>query len=649
MPSEAYKIRKIGLIRNMVVLSASGLKKSYILQEVIKDASFSINEGDKVGVLGVNGAGKTTLFKMICGMEQPDEGEIYLSSDIKVAYMQQHSDYISSKSAIEDVLEVFSGLMEWEKKLSEMEKRMETEHDTALINQYNSLNEKYIANGGLTYRSRARSALIGLGFSEDELDLKLSNISGGQRTRVLLAKLLLGESKLLLLDEPTNHLDIKATQWLEEFLQSYRGTVMVISHDRFFLDAVCNKTFEIRNAKLYKYNGNYSFYIKQKEIEELTLKRDYDKKKREIERLEGIIEQQKRWNREKNLVTARSKQKAIERIEAELVEPDKEPEEIKFTFKAAHGAGNDIVILEDVEKNFETKPLFTQVNMHIRRGEHVFLLGDNGTGKSTLVKMIMGELEADSGEITIGSRVKIGYFDQAQSDFRSEKTVLDCVYDAMPELDLGVIRGGLAAFLFKGDDVFKKVNDLSGGERARIALVRLMLSRCNFLILDEPTNHLDIASKEALEKALADYDGTMLIISHDRYFINKLADRIFNIENGTIKKYDGNYDYFRETFHPIAMQIEKPKPEKKENEYIKQKERAADMRKLKAKIGRTEKRIEELEQLIADNQEKLQDTGLISDYQAMMQVTEDITALEAELAECYETWEKDSAKLEVLA
>ncbi len=634
----------------MVVLSASGLSKSYILQEVIKDASFSVNEGDKVGILGVNGAGKTTLFRMICGLEQPDEGEVYLSSGTKAAYMQQHSDFTSEKSAMEEVLEVFATLMEWEIKLSELEKRMETDHSDALINQYHRLNERYIAEGGMTYRSRARSALIGLGFREEELDLPLSMISGGQRTRVLLAKLLLGEAKLLLLDEPTNHLDIKATQWLEEFLKEYKGTVLVISHDRFFLDAVCNKTFEIRNAKLYKYNGNYSFYIKQKEIDEISLKRDYEKKRKEIERLEGIIEQQKRWNREKNLVTARSKQKAIDRIEAELVVPDKEPEEIHFTFKAAHGAGNDILILEDVDKNFDSKPLFCGVNMHIRKGEHVFLLGDNGTGKSTLVKLIMGEIAPDSGEITIGTRVKIGYFDQAQSDFKSDKTVLDCVYDAMPELDLGVIRGGLAAFLFKGDDVFKKVDMLSGGERARIALVRLMLSRCNFLILDEPTNHLDIPSKEALEAALADYDGTMLIISHDRYFINKLADRIFNIENGTIKKYDGNYDFFRENFVHIEQKTEeKPKPVKKENEYLKQKEKASELRKLKARINRTEKRIEELETEIADKQDKLSSPELISDYQAMMQLSEEISTLEAELAECYDLWENDSAELEGLS
>ncbi len=631
----------------MVILSASALSKSYVLQDVLIDAAFSVNEGDKVGVLGVNGAGKTTLFRMICGEEQPDSGEIYLSSSVKVAYMRQHSDFTSQKSAMDEVLEVFRTLIDTENKLAELEKRLETEQTDALISQYHRLNEQFTAQGGMTFRSRARSALLGLGFKEEELSLPLNKISGGQRTRVLLAKLLLGEAKLLLLDEPTNHLDIKATQWLEGFLKEYRGTVMVISHDRFFLDSVCNKTFEIRNARLYKYNGNYTFYVKQKELDEIALRRDYEKKKREISRLEGIIEQQKRWNREKNLVTARSKQKAIDRIEEQLIEPDKAPEEIHFKFKAEHGAGNDILILEDVAKNFENKPLFSHVNMHIRRGEHVFLLGDNGTGKSTLVKLVMGEIEPDAGEIEIGTRVKIGYFDQAQSDFKSEKTVLDCVYDAMPELDLGVIRGGLAAFLFKGDDVFKHVDSLSGGERARIALVRLMLSHCNFLILDEPTNHLDIPSKEALEAALMDYDGTMLIISHDRYFINKLADRIFNIERGTIKKYDGNYDYFLSHFTPEQTDnVKAEKPVKKENEYTKQKERAARSRKLKADIGRTERRIEELEGRIADLNEQMNDLETACDYEKMMENGKMLEECERELADSYELWEQLSAQLE---
>ena len=634
----------------MVILSAAGLTKNFVLQTVLKDASFSVNEGDKIGILGVNGAGKTTLFKLISKEEQPDEGEIYLSSDTRVAYMRQHSDYTSEKTARQEVLEVFSGLIELEEKLFEAEKLLETDHSQKAIEKHNKLQESFISLGGMTFRARAASTLIGLGFKEEEIDLPLDKISGGQRTRVLLAKLLLGEARLLLLDEPTNHLDIKATQWLEEFLKAYPGTVMVISHDRFFLDRVTNKTFEIRNARLSKYNGNYSFYVKQKEIEELSAKRDYEKKKREIEHLEGIIEQQKRWNREKNLVTARSKQKAIDRIKSDMVVPDKEPEEIKFTFKAEHGAGNDVLILEDVAKNFENKKLFSDVNMYIKRGDHVFLLGDNGTGKSTLVKLIMGDLKPDSGDIEIGARVKIGYFDQAQSDFKSDKSVLDCVYEAMPEYDLGVIRKGLAAFLFKGDDVYKKVDMLSGGERARIALVRLMLSRCNFLILDEPTNHLDIPSKEALEEALSGYDGTMLIISPDRYFINKLADRIYNIENGTVRKYEGNYDYFKEHFFEIKTQENKKKktPSPNNNEYLKQKERAAEIRKLKAEITKAEKRIAELENKAGELKDMMQQPENLSDYEKITELTELLSENENELSLCYEKWEETSSRLEVI-
>ena len=626
----------------MVVLSASGVCKSYGITDILKDVSFSVEEGDKVGILGVNGAGKTTLFRLITGQEQPDSGEIYLSRQTGIAYMQQHAEYTSDKTAEEEVLTVFADLIEEEKRLKILERQMAEDPSAENIQRFHNTQERFIERGGMTFRGRTRSALKGLGFSDEEIDLPLNAISGGQRTRALIAKLLLGEAKLLLLDEPTNHLDVKAIAWMEEFLAAYKGTVLVISHDRFFLDKITNKIFEVENCGLKRYNGNYSQYIKQKEQNRIAEQRAYEQKRREVERLQGIIEQQKRWNREKNLVTARSKQKAIDRIEADMVKPAEEPEEIKFKFKAEHGAGNDILIMEDVQKSFDGVPLLKDVNLHIKRGQRVFLLGDNGCGKTTLMRIIMGQMLANSGECELGARVITGYYDQAQSDMLPDKSALDTVYEALPHMTLGMVRSALAAFLFKGDDVYKKVGDLSGGERARVALCRLMLSKCNFLLLDEPTNHLDIASKEALENALGEYDGTMLMISHDRYFINKLADKIYAIENGTVKCYNGNYDYY--LTHRTEETAEVKKTEKAPNEYQKRKEQNAALRKLKARAQRAEKSIGETEERIAQLEQEMAEHS--ADYEKVIALSEETAALQEKLAELYEEWETCLTEIE---
>jgi len=628
----------------MVVLSASGVCKSYGITDILKDVSFSVEEGDKVGILGVNGAGKTTLFRLITGEEQPDAGDIYISRQTGLAYMQQHAEYTSEKTAEEEVLSVFEDLIEEEKRLRELELQLAEDPSEENILRFNNTQERFIERGGMTFRGRTRSALIGLGFSEEEIHLPLNAISGGQRTRALIAKLLLGEAKVLLLDEPTNHLDVKAIAWMEDFLSSYKGTVLVISHDRFFLDRVTNKIFEVENCTLKRYNGNYSHYVVQKEQDRIAERRAYEQKRKEVERLQGIIEQQKRWNREKNLVTARSKQKAIDRIEADMVKPAEDPEEIKFKFKAEHGAGNDILIVEGMEKSFDGVPLLKDVNVHIKRGERVFLLGDNGCGKTTLMRMILGETSSDGGECELGARVITGYYDQAQSDMDPNKSALDTVYDALPHMTLGMVRSALAAFLFKGDDVYKLVGDLSGGERARVALCRLMLSKCNFLLLDEPTNHLDIASKEALENALSEYDGTMLMISHDRYFINKLADRIYAIENGTVKVYNGNYDYY--LTHRTVVQEEVKRVEKAPNEYKKRKEQGSQLRKLKTRASRAEAAIAETEARIAELEEMLADGSLSADYEKVMQITSELSEQNDKLAELYDEWEQCLTEIE---
>lgn len=621
----------------MVILSASGVCKTYGVQTVLQDVSFNVNQGDKIGILGVNGAGKTTLLRMICGEEQPDAGELYLSRNTKVAYMRQHAAYTSERTALEEVLEVFDYLMAMEQALAEAQARMEQESTPARIERFHALQEQFLAEGGMTYAARARSALLGLGLSEEELNLPMSAISGGQRTRVLLARLLLGEAKLLLLDEPTNHLDISAIAWLEDFLQNYRGTVLVISHDRFFLDRVTNRTFDVHAGRLTAYNGGYTEYLHQKTELQTARQKAYAQKRKEIERLEGIIAQQKQWNREKNLVTARSKQKAIDRIEATLEVPDAEPEEIRFSFKAEHGAGNDVLIMDDVSLSFEDgAPLFSHANMHVRRGEHVFLLGDNGTGKTTLFRLITGQLAPDSGEIELGSRVKIGYFDQAQSDLPMQDTVLQTLTDALPHINQGEIRKALAAFLFHGEDVHKRIEALSGGERARVALARLMLSRCNFLLMDEPTNHLDIPSKEALEEALLGYDGTLLLVSHDRYFIDKLADKIYCIANGALRLYPGDYQYYL-AHAENTVRREKP-AEKKPNDYQKKKEEASKKRRLQGELKRLEEKIAACEREIAALQEQMAQPEVAADYERVCALSETCAQQERALEALYATW-----------
>ena len=631
----------------MVVLSASGVNKSYGVNTILRDITFSVNEGDKIGVLGVNGAGKTTLFRLITGEEQPDEGELYISKQSGVAYMHQHAEYSSDKTAREEVLSVFAKLEDQERGLAEIERMLEEESSDELISKYNSLQESFIDGGGMTFRARAASALMGLGFAESEIDLPLSQISGGQRTRVLIAKLLLGEAKILLLDEPTNHLDVKAISWMEDFLREYRGTVLVISHDRFFLDRVTGRTFEIENTALKAYSGNYSYYVKKKSEDRAAAEKLYELKKKEIDRIEGIIEQQKRFNQARNYITIKSKQKSIDRLESTLIKPEDEPEEIKFSFKSLHGAGSDILIAEGISKSFEQKSLISNVNMHIKRGEHVFLLGDNGTGKTTVMRMIMNEIMPDAGEIELGARVITGYFDQAQSDMLPQGSVLDVVYDAMPQMNLGQIRGALAAFLFKGDDVYKNVADLSGGERARVALCRLMLSKCNFLLMDEPTNHLDIPSKEALEKALSEYDGTLLMISHDRYFINKLADKIYAVENGTVRLYNGNYDYYITHREDSKSILSAKRPEKKQNEYQRRKEAESEKRKLRTRFERAEKSILDIEEEISGLECEMSRPEVSADYQKLSEISAELEKKRRLLSGLYKEWEELSEAVEV--
>ncbi|MBR6552754.1 MAG: ABC-F family ATP-binding cassette domain-containing protein, partial [Clostridia bacterium] len=473
----------------MSLLTALNLKFGFADGVLFKDAAFQVEENDRIGLIGANGTGKTSLFKLITGEYTPVEGGIVRGKDVRIGYMEQYLECEENLTVYEEALKVFSDVAKMEEELEEITKKLENNSDLSLIERQLFLTEQIERRDGLVYKAKTRSALIGLGFKESELDYPVKNLSGGQRSKVSLCKLLLSDANLILLDEPTNNLDIDAINWLEDFLAKYKGAVIVVSHDRYFLDKITFLTMEISHKKITMTKGNYSVFQKLKAERELTIEREYEKNITEIKRIEGIIEQQKRFNQERNYITIASKEKQIERIKADLVVPDKALGSVRFSFNAEIRSGDNVLTVFDLEKSFPQKPLFKNLNLSINREDKMFLLGPNGCGKSTFLKILNKELSQDSGIIKFGTNVKIGYFDQNIDKLNSDKTVLDEVWDMYSFMDQTEIRSALALFLFRGDDVFKKVSVLSGGERAKIALLKIMLSKPNFLILDEPTNH----------------------------------------------------------------------------------------------------------------------------------------------------------------
>jgi len=627
----------------MVLLNTSKISKNYGETVILSDISFNVTDNDKIGILGVNGAGKSTLFKILTEEIPYDSGDIYKAKQLKIACMEQHMEAFSEKTAFNEVLSVFDHLVTAEEEINVLQKELETCSDEVLINRFHNINQKFIDDGGLVYKSKINSTLSGLGITEEQKHMPLSKLSGGQRTRVMLAKILLENADILLLDEPTNHLDIEAVTWLEDFLSNYKGCIMVVTHDRYFLDKVTNKIFEIENHKLKEYNGNYSYYLAKKQADRDAEEKDYALKEKEIKRLEDIIKQQKQWNREKNIKTAESKQKVIERIEKTMVKPDETLDSVSFKLPVPEECAKDVLSCVNLSKSFN-KPIFSNINIEIKNGEKVFLMGANGSGKTTLFKIVLGFLRQDSGKAVLGSRVHPAYYDQMQCDLDPSKTIFDDVHDFLPHLDNTTIRSALALFLFKGEDVFKKISTLSGGERARVSLVKLMLSKANFLLLDEPTNHLDIPSKEALENALLDYKGTLLIISHDRYFINKLADKIYELTLDGEKLYNGGYDYYiekRQQKKP-GQSIQKPKA----NDYKLAKEIESQKRKLKTKISRLEDLIADLESQIDSLNQELLSPELASDYEALTKKTDILNQKQSELENSMDEWEKSLQNLE---
>ncbi len=630
----------------MMILNANNLQKMFGEEVLFDNVSFRVEDMDRIGFVGANGAGKSTLFKILAGDMNYDAGDIFKNKYTKIGYLDQYACSDSDNTVFDELLTVFSEVVEIEQELEEIRFDIENQTDglETLIRRQNALNERFAELDGFYYRSKIRAALLGLGFSESEFGLQVQSLSGGQKTRVELGKILLSDANLLLLDEPTNHLDISSVEWLEEFLLGYKGAVIVISHDRYFLDRVTNRTFELEGGKLFSMDGNYSAYVKQREIEKLTQERNYENTKKEIERLEGVVEQQRRWNREKNIKTAESKLKVIERLEKTLEKPQERPENIKFRFEAAPGGGNDVLIAEGLSMAFGEKMLFRNADIHIQKGERVFLLGPNGCGKTTLLKIMMGQLAATAGTYKIGANTHVGYYDQIQEHLHMEKTVIDEVWDTYPKMTQTEVRNALAAFLFRGEDVFKEISKLSGGERARVELVKLMLKRVNFLIMDEPTNHLDIQSKEALEAALADYDGTMLVVSHDRYFINKLASRILRMDGERVLNYAGNYDYFLEKFKESKPEAVKSKPAA--NDYKEKKRMEAEKRKTVSRYHKVEEWISEKEHAIDALNQTLATPEVATDYVKAGALTAELETLEQELEALLEEWETLHMRIE---
>ena len=630
----------------MLLLSLNNISMSFADRILFSDVSFEVYDSEKIGFVGVNGSGKTTLFKLLKGEHTPDEGNIHIAGGVKIGFMEQFACKDSERTLYDEALTIFSELEDTELELEELHDKIDFgDCSDETIALQSALQERFDRDGGLTYKSRTASALCGLGFSESDFNLPVSVLSGGQRSKLQLAKLLLSNADLLLLDEPTNHLDIQSVEWLEHFLSDYRGAYIVISHDRYFLDKVTERTLELENRHIHDYNGNYTRYFELKAEDLERRQKVYDSTVKEIKRIEGIIDQQKRWNQAHNYVTIASKQKSIDRLEETLEKPEDAPEAIKFSFKAADGCGNDVLEVKNLALGFDGKQLFRNVNIDIKKGERVFLIGDNGCGKTSLFKVLTEQYKANNGEFRYGARVQVGYFDQAQRGLTDTKSALDEVWDAYPRMTETAVRTALAAFLFKGDDIYKLISELSGGERARIALLKLMLSGANFLLLDEPTNHLDITSCEALENALLGYDGTLFIISHDRYLINKLANRIYKLTPDGTENYIGNYDVYLEKQQATAAVTVAEKPKKSEQalDYKQQKERESEKRKLNTKIQRAEKRIEELDQLINTKTDEL---STLSDYQKAMELSQKIEQLHTEQDAAMEEWETASAALE---
>ena len=649
-----------------MILSCQNISKSFGTDEILKNVSFHIEANEKAAIVGINGAGKSTLLKIIMQKETPDTGEVILAKDATIGYLAQYQDVSGHRTIYEEVLDAKKNIIEMEERLRGMEAQMNAltgQELEALLDGYHRLSHEFELLGGYTYRSEVTGILKGLGFVESEFDRQMSELSGGQKTRVSLGKLLVTKPDVLLLDEPTNHLDMESIQWLEGFLMNYKGAVVIVSHDRYFLDRVVTKVVEIFQHQGYVYQGNYTEFAKKKaKIREDLLKQYYNQQ-REIKHQEEVITKLKSFNREKSIKRAESREKMLDKIER-LEKPTDENTDIHIVLAPDVTSGNDVLTVEHLRKAFGAHTLFTDLSFEIKRGERVALTGNNGTGKTTILKIINELIPADGGTIVLGSNVHIGYYDQEHQLLHMEKTIFEEIADDYPQLNHTKIRNVLAAFLFTNDDVFKRIADLSGGERGRVSLAKLMLSDANFLILDEPTNHLDITSKEILESALNQYTGTVFFVSHDRYFINQTATRILDLTGGTIVNYIGNYDYYLEKHDELTRIYVEAEPKAqaaqmteqtvaqdgsgtdKKADWQAQKAEQARIRKLENTLKKAEERIAELEDLIAGIDGECADPANATNSAKLGELTGRQNEYRSELEKCYEEWEQVSMELE---
>lgn len=627
----------------MAVITVNNLTKSYGVDIILQNISFIVNEGDKIGVIGENGAGKSTLFNILAGTLEPDSGSIFVSAN-KIGYLKQNTLIDSEKSIYEEVKSAFAEIFQLENKIKALEEKISNTKDHKLLEklfeEYSFLMDKYNELEGYSVESKVRGVLNGLGFDMSQFDTPVSNLSGGQKTRLMLAKILLLNPDVLLLDEPTNHLDIRSLEWLEQYLKFYSGTLLIISHDRYFLDKVVNKIFEIENHHLKVYEGNYTEYLKKKKEEVQAKLKAYEEQQKEIKRIKSIIETQRNRRTEKSVKMAQSKEKLLEKMEI-IEKPFLNKNSIKLKFDFDIESGNDVLTVKNLSLKFD-RPVFSNVSFDVKKGEKIALLGPNGAGKTSLLRIIAGEIKEFEGEIKFGTNVVTGYYEQEFKSLNPEKTVLDEIWDENPYLTQTEVRTLLASFLFKDEEVFKTVASLSGGEKARLALLKLLLSKANFLLLDEPTNHLDLKAKEVLEESLLDYSGTVLFVSHDRYFIDKIATKVMILSAEGVEVYLGNYSYYIAKKQQLEVQQEEPPKKTKtqiKNERqkerllrLKLKEQREYLKNLENSIYQAEDRLKELEEKMCNVE--IYKTGEI------VEIQKEYTALKEKLEEMYREWEK---------
>ncbi|MBE5937010.1 MAG: ATP-binding cassette domain-containing protein [Lachnospiraceae bacterium] len=648
-----------------MILSCNHIGISFGEKNVLSDVTFCVNDNEKCAIVGINGVGKTTLLKIITGAEQADNGEVVISKDKTIGYLKQQQDISSEKTIYEELRSAKKHIFDMEIRIRELEltmKQKDGEELSKMLDEYNNLTTLYERLGGYACESEITGVIKGLGFSNDDFNKTISTLSGGQKTRVALGKILLSSPDLIILDEPTNHLDMNSIAWLEGFLKSYKGAVLIVAHDRYFIDRISTKIVELDNGVSTVFSGNYTAYSQKKAMLRENMLKAYINQQQEIKHQEEVIAKLKQFNREKSIKRAESREKLLNKMER-ISKPFEINDKMRISFKPNVESGNDVLTVENLSKAFGSNHLFSDISFDIKRGERIAIIGDNGTGKTTILKIINRIIPADAGHIRLGTNVHIGYYDQEQQLLSDDNTIFEEIHDEYPYMTGTEIRNVLAAFLFTGDDVFKQIKDLSGGERGRVSLLKLMLSDSNFLILDEPTNHLDIVSKELLENALKNYKGTVLYVSHDRYFINSTATGILHLTDRHINKYIGNYDYYLEKKEAIELAYEKNSTtspvqttsdtsvdinRNTKADWAKQKEQKAAARKLQRELEHTEKLIEETEQRISELDEELIKPENSCNTGLLMELTTERNALEEQLLELMENWESLSLSTDEL-